>query len=77
MIPASGWGMREVLLAGCLCEHQIPFTADTHFKAGQSKCTLADDPKVLYPVEEEQVSLVLRAERVKVSSARDEKTTAN
>lgn len=53
MIPASGWGMREVLLVGCLCEHQIPFTADTHFKAGQSKCTLADDPKVLYPVEEE------------------------
>lgn len=46
-------------------------------QASQSKCTPpTEDAKVLFSMEEQQVSLVLKAERLKVSSVRDEKNTA-
>lgn len=56
----------------------MPLTADTDDKVEQSKWILsADDAMVLFSVEEQQVSLVLKADRVMVSTVRGEKTTGN
>lgn len=56
----------------------MPLTADTDDKVEQSKwIPSTDDAMVLFSVEEQQVSLVLKAERMMVSSVRGEKTTGN